>query len=363
MKTFYAFIKKEFIHIKRDSRTLCILLLMPVVLVLLFGFALTNDIKKASIALYDPANDDLTRPIAERVAASEYFKLIPVKTADEAEALLRSGKAKAVLAFPQKFSQELKNGGAQVRISADACDPNEAVNISNYLEGVILSALHAEASAPPFIDARVNFLYNPQLKSAYNFVPGVMGLILFLICTLMTSIGIVKEKELGTMEVLLTSPVKPLIIILSKTIPYFIISAVIVCIVLLVARWVLDVPIRGSIWLLFSISGLYSILGLSIGILISTVANTQQTAMFISTVFMILSIMLLSGMIFPVENMPKILQAFSKLVPASWYISAVKDVMLKGRGFFAIWRETVVLCAMTVFCIALSVMRFKTTLE
>ncbi len=368
MKSFLAFVKKEFLHIFRDLRTLVILLLMPVVLVLLFGFALGTDISDAQTAVFNPSNDPLSRRITERFEASEYFKVVyEANSTAEVDTLLRRGEVKFAVIFPDNLERDLLSSKtAQIRLIADASDPNESTSLTSYARAIILQesaeTYGVDAALPKIIPEAV-FLYNPQLKSAYNFVPGVMGLILFLVCTLMTSVGIVREKELGTMEILLVSPLRPAYVILAKAIPYFLISAVIVCVILLLARFALEVPIRGSIPLLFALSGVYTVLGLILGIFVSTVANTQQSAIMLSALLMILTIMLLSGMVFPVENMPKILQVLSNIVPAKWYISGVKDIMLKGVGMEIIWKDFAVLCGMIAAAAALSVAKFKTRLE
>jgi len=367
MKAFFAFLKKEFCHILRDKRTLVILFLMPILLVLLFGFALTNDIKNAPIAILDNSNDPITRAIEERLRASEYFEIAQYPTSiTYANQLLQRGTIKAIVVFPEKFSAELqRENSAPMRVITDASDPNEASNLASYITAIANQECEKVfgKNTIPQITANIKFLYNPQLKSSYYFVPGVMGLILFLVCTLMTSVGIVREKEMGTMEVLLVSPIKPIYIILAKALPYLIISFAIICIILLISVFILDVPIKGSISLLFLVSAIYTFLALSLGILVSTIANTQQTAMFISTIVMILPIMLLSGMVFPIENMPKILQWISNIVPARWYIEALKDIMLKGSGIEIIAKEICILIAMSLVCITTSLARFKIRLE
>ncbi|MEG1910665.1 MAG: ABC transporter permease, partial [Bacteroidales bacterium] len=256
-------------------------------------------------------------------------------------------------------------GKAKIQLIADASDPNEANIISNYVQQVIMQytqSLSVHGQTPMLIEPEVLMLYNPQLKSAYNFVPGVMGLILMLVCTLMTSVSIVREKELGTMEVLLVSPLKPLYIILAKAIPYLVLSFVNVLTIILLSVFILKVPVEGSIALLFGVSTVYILVSLALGILISTVSPTQQVAMIFSLVGLMLPTILLSGLMFPLENMPLLLQWLSNIVPARWYIEMVKIIMIKGLGFAFIWKDFVVLVVMALILLGLSVKRFKVRL-
>ena len=342
MKQFISFVRKEFYHIFRDARTTMILLLMPVILIILFGYAITTEIKRVPIAIFDQSRDELTLKMADRLNASEYFELYTtVDSYEDAGALFRQGKVHVIVVFPPQYAS---TADAQVQVLADATDPNEATQLIAYCSAIIAEQLKGESAVESkAVTPVTTLLYNPQMKGAYNFVPGVMGLILILICAMMTSIGIVKEKEMGTMEVLLVSPLKPIYIILAKAIPYLL----------------LDVPIKGSLLLLVSVSILYAIVSLCLGLLISTVADTQQAAMLISGIALMLPIMLLSGMMFPIENMPDILRWFSHIVPAKWYIIAVKDVMIKGLPAVSILKEIGILSFMAVVLVFLSVKRFK----
>ena len=345
---FGSFVRKEFYHIFRDARTTMILLLMPVILIILFGYAITTEIKRVPIAIFDQSRDELTLKMADRLNASEYFELYTtVDSYEDAEALFRQGQVHVIVVFPPQYAS---TADAQVQVLADATDPNEATQLIAYCSAIIAEQLKGESAVEgKAVTPVISLLYNPQMKGAYNFVPGVMGLILILICAMMTSIGIVKEKEMGTMEVLLVSPLKPIYIILAKAIPYL----------LLLSDFLLDVPIKGSLLLLVSVSILYAIVSLCLGLLISTVADTQQAAMLISGIALMLPIMLLSGMMFPIENMPDILRWFSHIVPAKWYIIAVKDVMIKGLPAVSILKEIGILSFMAVVLVFLSVKRFK----
>ena len=352
MKQFISFVRKEFYHIFRDARTTMILLLMPVILIILFGYAITTEIKRVPIAIFDQSRDELTLKMADRLNASEYFELYTtVDSYEDAGALFRQGKVHVIVVFPPQYAS---TADAQVQVLVDATDPNEATQLIAYCSAIIAEQLKGESAVESkAVTPVTTLLYNPQMKGAYNFVPGVMGLILILIC------GIVKEKEMGTMEVLLVSPLKPIYIILAKAIPYLLLSMVNIATILLLSYFLLDVPIKGSLLLLVSVSILYAIVSLCLGLLISTVADTQQAAMLISGIALMLPIMLLSGMMFPIENMPDILRWFSHIVPAKWYIIAVKDVMIKGLPAVSILKEIGILSFMAVVLVFLSVKRFK----
>lgn len=374
MKQLIAFVRKEFYHIFRDMRTTLILLAMPVVLIILFGYAITTEIRQVSFAVLDQSRDELTLRITDRLAASSYFDFYGrVANREAAQSLFRQGKVRIVVVFPPRFASR---GDASVQVLADASDPNEATQLLAYATAIISDQLRdvtirqslvtgpGAPQASPAISAQgirpvVRLLYNPLMKGAYNFVPGVMGLILILICAMMTSVGIVREKETGTMEVLLVSPLKPIYIILAKATPYLFLSLVNIATILLLSYYLLDVPIAGSLSLLVGLSLLYAIVSLCLGLLISTIADTQKAAMLISGMALMLPVMLLSGMLFPIENMPPVLQWLSNIVPAKWYITAVKDVMIKGLGASAVWKEAAILLLMAVGLVAWSVKRFN----
>lgn len=365
MKQFISFIRKEFYHIFRDVRTMIILLIIPIILIILFGYAISTEIKSSPIAILDYSQDNVTNRLTEQLQSSEYFELYQkINSYEEAETLFRQGKIRLIIVFPALFSS---SNEPTIQILADATDPNEATTLTQYATAIISTSdivvknLVIDVNQSGIIPT-VNLLYNPQMKGAYNFVPGVMGLILMLICSMMTSIGIVKEKELGTMEILLVSPLKPFYIILAKATPYLLLSMINITTILLLSRFLLGVPIAGNIVLLISISILYAVVCLCLGLLISTIANTQQAAMLISGMALMLPVMLLSGMIFPIENMPWILRVLSNIVPAKWYIIAVKDVMIKGLGATTILHEASILLFMAFLLVIASVKRFKTRL-
>ena len=364
MKQFFIFVKKECLHIWRDKRTLFKLIWMPVVQILLYGFALTNEVKNSEIAIFDQSKDEASTAISHEISASRYFRLLKnVYSYKEIEATFRRGKIRLAVVFPQGFREDLLHTNhAQIQLIADASDPNTANTLTNYATAVINDygkSINQNEELPYTIKTQVRMLYNPELKGAYNFVPGVMALVLMLVCAMMTSISIVREKEMGTMEVLLVSPLKPFRIIIAKTVPYLLVSMLNIASILLLSVYALEVPITGNLWLLIWESILFTITSLSLGILISNTAKTQQAAQFTSLMSLFLPTLLFSGFLFPVENMPVALQLISNIVPAKWYYIIVKDVMIKGLGFSAVWKETLILTGMTLILIGLSIRNFK----
>jgi len=336
--------------------------------VLLFGFAITNEIRDAKIGILDFAKDNTTREISNKILSSGYFMLYEnLQSPDDIEPAFRKGKIKEVIIFEPGFGANLeRDGKANVQLVADASDPNFANMVIGYTTSIIAdyqSELSKGKTLPASINPEIKMLYNPNLKSVFMFVPGLMSVILLLVSAMMTSISITKEKELGTMEVLLVSPLNPFQIIVGKVIPYLLLSLVNTATVLVMSKFVFRVPIVGSLPLLIAESTLFLITALSLGILISTISNNQQTAMMISLGALMLPTIILSGYIFPVENMPLILQWISNIIPARWYIRIVKGIMLKGVSFNYIWMETLILFGMTVFFIAVSIKKFKIRLE
>ncbi|MBI1783395.1 MAG: ABC transporter permease [Sphingobacteriales bacterium] len=364
MKQFLSFIKKEFLHIWRDKRTMFILLGMPVVQIIIFGFALTNEVKNSKIAILDNAKDAASTSLMTELNASRYFEIEKnLYSYNEIEAEFKKGKIKLAVVIPQQFASDLQHfNKAQVQLIADASDPNTANQLTNYATAVIMDyqkRITNDRKLPYTINVEIRNLYNPQLKGAYNFVPGVMAMVLLLVCTMMTAITIVKEKEMGTMEIMLVSPMKPQMVVIAKAVPYLVLSAVNISSILLLSRFVLDVPINGSLVLLLFESILFILVSLSLGLLISSAAASQQTAMFISLVGMFLPTIMLSGFMFPIENMPLPLRIVSNMVPAKWYFTIVKSVMIKGIGFHAIWKETLVLTGMMLFFLTVAIKKFK----
>lgn len=362
MKQFVAFIRIEFYHIFRDRRTMLILLGMPVLQIVLFGFAITTEINHSGIAVLDPSKDATTARIVERLEENRYFSVVrELRTNAEIERTFRRNDADLVVAFSPDFEENIVTGEAGIQIIADATDPNTASITMGYAQGIIVQALGGEGESDVSIESHQ--LFNPQMKSAYNFVPGVMGLILMLICAMMTSISIVREKETGTMEVLLVSPIRPIYIILAKAVPYLILSLVNLVTILLLSVFVLDVPVVGSLPTLGLLSLLLVVVALSLGLLISCIAKNQVGAMLISGLLLMMPVMLLSGMIFPIESMPDVLQWITYVIPARWYIEATKKVMIEGLGFVEVLREALILFSMACVLIVLSLSFFKVRLE
>jgi len=368
MHQFLSFVQKEFYHILRDKRTLLILLGMPVVQIILFGFAISTEVRNARLAVFDPSNDVATQRIINQFDANRYFSLsMRLDNSENIDDVFRKNKADLVMVFEEKFNENLLHTGkASVQLIVDGTDPNVATILTGYANNIIAAyqqELIAGRNIPLQIVPQVRLLYNPQMKSAYNFVPGVLGLILMLICAMMTSISIVREKERGTMEVLLVSPMKPLLIILAKAVPYFALSAVNLITILLLSVFVLGVPIAGSIFWLAVISLMFVLVALSLGLLISSLVETQVAAMLASGMVLMMPVMILSGMIFPIENMPLPLQWISAILPARWYIAAVKKIMIEGLSISYAMKELTILIGMAVILITVSLKKFKYRLE
>ncbi len=364
MKRFLAFVRKEFYHIFRDKRTLVILFGMPVAQIMLFGYAITNEIKDAKIAILDKSKDHLSKRLSEKILSSGYFVLEDYLNSEhEAEGVFQKGSVKMVLIIGEDFNENLQqNHASHIQLLADATDPNTANTLINYTSSIIRSfqsELNDHRSLPLTITPEVRMQYNPNLKSVFLFVPGLITVILMLVSAMMTSISITREKETGTMEVLLASPMQPLQVILAKVVPYLLLSFVNALAILILGYYVFGVPTNGSLILLLLECILFILMALSLGILISTVTHTQQTALLISLMGLMLPTILLSGFIFPIENMPWILQKISHIIPAKWFIIVVKSIMLKGVGIGYFWKETLILVGFTLFFVMLSVKKFN----
>jgi ABC-2 type transport system permease protein len=364
MKQFFTFVRKEFYHVFRDPKTLLMLFGMPVALIVLFGFALTNEIKNSRIVIFDNARDAASQRIIEKLGSSDNFLIDrTLKSPDEIEGAFKSGKIKLAVIFPASFNTDLQHlHAAQVQVIADASDPNTATTLTNYVSSIVMGYQEAIAGTnktPYSISTEVRMLYNPELKGVTNFVPGVMALVLLLVCVLMTSVSIVREKELGTMEVLLVSPFNPFMVIITKAIPYFLLSLVNLSVILLLSVGLLDMPMNGSLPLLYGESSLLILAALSLGLLISNSTNSQQAAMLISLMGMLIPTLMFTGFLFPLENMPLPLQVVANAVPSKWYYIIVKSIMIKGLGFSAIWKESLILFGMTVFLLLISFKKFK----
>ena len=352
----------------RDRKTLLILFGLPVVQILIFGFALTNEVKNSKILLVDQARDIASQNIITKIEASRYFEIEEsTLSLSHIEDAFREGKIKMAIVIPANFEHDLAHlNKASMQVIVDASDPNTANTLTQYVSSIIRD-YQAEQNElldiPMRITPEIKMLYNPQLKGAPNFVPGVMALVLMLISVTMTAISIVREKENGTMEILLVSPFKPVFVILSKAIPYLVLSLLNITSILLLSVYALDLPIQGSILLLFAESTLFIITCLSLGIFISIRTESQQVAMLISMMGLLLPTMILSGFMFPIENMPVPLQWISNIIPAKWYYIIVKSIMIKGLGIMSIWKETAILMGITLFFFALSLRFFKIRLS
>jgi ABC-2 type transport system permease protein len=365
---FFGFVRKEFQHIFRDKRTLLILFGLPIVMIVLFGYVVTTEISDVEVGIWDRSMDQASIQATQKIFSSGYF--VPagyLEQEEEIGELFRSGHAKVVVVFEADFEKNLKRDNrASIRLITDASDANSAQMAQTYLQGVLLSyfqSLNQDIQPSWSVNVESRMFYNEELKGVYMFVPGLMALILMLISALMTSVTITREKEFGTMELLLASPLKPREIILGKVTPYVLLSFVNALTIIFLGFLVFKVPVVGSIWLLLLVCMLYITLALSLGVLISTSAKTQQVAMFMSLLGLMLPTILLSGFIFPIDNMPKILQWLTHIMPPRWFIVIVKNIMLKGTGFVHIWKESLILLSMTVFFILAAVRRFNIRLK
>lgn len=340
---------------------------MPIVQLILFGFAIRNEVNNAYIAVLDLSKDDVTEAVTNRLVSSGYFRLAEYLDSEEGvEDVFRRGKVKELVVFEPQFAERLRRTGkANMRVVADASDPNTAKLLVAYTTSIVNSYTQGVGAQRPVIAVvpETRLMFNPEMKSVYMFVPGLVALILMLVSALMTSITITREKELGTMEILLVSPLRPLQIIVGKVLPYLLLSLFNVVSVLVLARFLFHVPFRGSVLLFMAESVLYILTALSLGIMISTVSKTQQAAMMASLGGLMLPTILLSGFVFPVENMPVPLQVISNIIPARWFVDIARGIMLKGSGLDYLWQETLVLAGMAVAMLTVSVRKFNERLQ
>lgn len=370
MKQFLAFVKKEFLYILRDPLTMLILLVMPIIMMLLFGFAITTEVKNTKLAIFDPSHDAVTQKIIERFSSNKYFEIDrEVKDLSEVEELFKRGEINLCLAFSENFANDmLHTREASIQILADGSEPNQAslrVNYATQLLGDFQrELLQQSGQRPQFrIVPQMKMLFNPQQKSEFNFVPGVIGMMLLLICAMMSSIAIVRERETGTMEVLLASPSPPSYIVIAKAVPYFCISSIDLATTLLVARFLLNIPIAGSLLTIVALALVYIFMALSLGLLISTIARSQLAAMLLSSMVLMLPTILLSGMMFPIEAMPAWLQYLSTIIPARWFIAAIRKLMIQGVSLQFVIKEFVILACMAALFLTIAIKKFKIRLE
>ena len=379
MKQFLSFVRKEFIHILRDPRSLLILLVMPQIMVMLPGYVIKNEVKDIRVAVLDPSHDVYTTQITDRLAANEYF--IPkgeVENETEAIDLFRKGEIDLVVVFGPEFANRLMHSqDASIQILSDGSEPNQASVRVAYAQQVV-SGFQKElqrqmASTQPQVQGKggvtslnikVNsrLLFNPQQRSEVNFVPGVVGMVMLLICCMMTSIAIVKEREMGTMEILLASPLPVIDIVLAKLTPYMVISLIDLTSILSIAVFVMHVPMEGSLVVYVLMAIVYIFTALMLGLLISTCVNTQLAAMLISLLLIVPTIYL-SGMVFAIESMPVPAQMISHIVPTKWFISASRKIMIEGAQFQHVTKEAVALIIEGILFLLLSWKLFKTRLE
>lgn len=368
MAQFVSFVRKEFLHIFRDRRSMLILLGMPVVLLLLFGYAVTTEVRNVRVAVLDHSRDEVTTMAYDRISSNEYMSLAMV-TANrrDVDAAFRQGRIDVAVVFGSGFASDIRHfGTAQVQVLVDGTEPNQAAMRLQYV-GQVLSAMRNDivkggvACAGFNIVPVTRMLYNPQQKSEYNFVPGVIGMLLMLVCVLMTSVSIVREKETGTMEVLLASPLSPARIIMSKLVPYFVISVFNVATVLLLARYVIGVPMAGSLWCFLGVTLLYALVSLTLGLFVSNLVRTQVAAMVVSMLFIIPTVYL-SGLAFPLESMPKVLQYISAFVPARWFIDAARRLMIQGIEARYILTDVWAMLAMEAVLLVVALKKFKVRL-
>ena len=360
MNRFGHFVKKESLHIIRDIRTMLVAIGIPTVLTLLFGFAISTDVDHVAVSVCAPHRTESIDGLVARIAGNPFFTFKGYVSPDELDAVLRSGISEAVIVFNEEYDRIIAGRMPHekaVQIILDGSNPNVSASAGAYISAV----MGGSGATGGMIESHI--LYNPQMKSAYNFVPGILGLIFILVCAMMTSISIVREKETGTMEVLLVSPVRPIWIIAAKMIPYFVLSCFNLLSILLIAKYALGVPMTGSIAGIVAVSLLYIILSLSFGLLVSTVTDRQIVALLICGMILMLPIMMFSGMLFPTENLPWILKPFTYIVPARWYIDAIRKMMIEGLGFGDIILEFSIILAMTILILRVALLKFNDRLE
>jgi ABC-2 type transport system permease protein len=363
-----AFMRKELHHILRDRQTLAILLLMPLVQVLLFGYALRTDIRDLRVAVVDPTPDAVSLRLRSRVAATSRFRVVDVSPSTKGlEGLFERRVADVAIVLPSSFAERVARGdSAQVLLITDASDPNSGTTMQAYVRSVLSDfegELRGAGSGAVRIGVASRMRFNPTLESANLFVPGLIALVLTLVSALMTAISLSREKELGTLEVLLVSPLRPWQIIVGKVLPYLVLGFAITCLVLTAARVVFDVPMRGSVTLLLLESVLFTVVSLSLGVLVAARTSSQRTAMLGALVGTMMPTALLSGMIFPVTSMPGWLQPVTRIVPARWFIVIARGIMLKGIGIDYLWRETAVLAGMALLLLVAATRSFHPRLD
>jgi ABC-2 type transport system permease protein len=368
MKQFLSFVNKEFMHIWRDKRTILILIGLPIMQMVLFGFAISTEVRNVRFGIFNPKKDAVSLRLEENFKNNNYFTYIQdIKDPNHYADYFKQNKVDMILVFEDNFEYKLiHQGKADIQILTDGIDPNTSTAVANYANQVINKFLQehtTQSLTGHYIIPQIKLLYNPQMKSAFNFVPGVMGLVLTIICAMMTAVSIVREKERGSIEVLLVSPIKPIYIMISKMLPYLVISALIMMLIILLSVFMLGVPMAGSYFTFCMVSLVFVIAMLAMGLLISTIVENQVIALLISGMGLMMPTALLSGMIFPVDNMPWLLRFIATILPARWFISAIRKIMIEGLDFVSIYKEFIILCFMTLVLLVVSLKNFKIRLE
>lgn len=365
---FLAFTRKEFFHILRDRKTLLVLVVLPISQLLIFGFALNSSLTEMPTAVLDMSNDRMSRQIVSEIDASSTFKIVEyVSSMQEVDELFKSGKLSLVLVFMPGFEREIKRTGkGNMQVIMDASLQINASTLESYILATLLTyqqKINAGRELPIQIIPEVKMRYNPRLNSAFHFVPGVIGIVLMLVCSMMASLAIVKEKESGTMEVLLVSPLRPPVIILAKLMPYLLIGMINIVVILLISVFVLKVPVAGNIFLLFFVGTIFTLSSLALGIMVSVLTKTQRSAIIISIAGLMLPAITLSGFIFPLDSLSMGMKVIVHAMPVTLFISSARNIMIKGLGMEAVYPELCGLVVITVVLIAISIKCFKNRLS
>lgn len=357
---------KEVLHILRDPRSLLILFLMPILQLVMFGYALKMEIQTIKIGVIDYSHSVLSRQLMESFKGSEFFQLFSfVGEEEQIDVLFKNREAHAVMIIPLDFTRDMRRQTlVPVQFLIDAADPNTATMIRNYINQIIINFNESRNEVLPIpFEFRGTLLYNPDQKSTYFFVPGIVALLLVMISALLTSITITREKETGTMEQILVSPIRSHEIIIGKVLPYILLAFLIGIVILLIGIFLFKVPFEGSVILLLLLSTLYIITALSLGLMISTIAHTQQVAMMLAMIATLLPTFLLSGFIFPISSMPEILQYITYLIPAKYYLLIIRGIILKGSTITQLLMPTLFLGIMSTILLIVSIRKFSTNLE
>lgn len=365
---FFAFTQKEFFHILRDRKTLLVLIVLPVVQLLIFGFALNTNLTEMPTAVLDMSNDPMSRQLMAEIDASTTFKIIGrAQSMEEVDELFKSGKISQAFVFMPGFERDIRQGGTgNMQVIMDASLEINSSTLESHILVMLLQfqqKMNSGREIPIQIIPEIKMRYNPTLSSAFHFVPGVIGVVLMLVCSMMASLAIVKEKEAGTMEVLLVSPIRPPVIILAKLVPYLIVGMINIVMILLISVFVLKVPVAGNIILLFFIGTIFTLSSLALGIMVSVLTKTQRSAIIVSIAGLMLPAIVLSGFIFPLDVLSPLMKATVHLMPVTLFISAARSVMIKGLGMAAVYPELILMAVVTIILIVISIKCFKDRLS